>query len=55
MHVLSAVMVGSNHAETYCHLKHHKHNMGAGDIEGHCGHMSFLAGPVFTAPGFPLI
>jgi fatty acid desaturase len=53
MHVLSAVMVGSNHAETYCHLKHHKHNMGAGDIEGHCGHMSFWQ-VLFYGPRFPV-
>lgn len=41
MHVLSAIMLGSNHADAYCHLKHHKHNMDEGDIEGRCGHMSF--------------
>lgn len=37
----SVVMPGSNHADAWCHLKHHKHNMGKNDIEGRCGHMSF--------------
>ncbi|MEP3052987.1 fatty acid desaturase [Ascidiaceihabitans sp.] len=41
MHVLSAIMLGSNHADAFCHLKHHKHNMGEDDVEGRCGHMTF--------------
>lgn len=40
MHVLSAVMLGSNHADAYCHLKHHKHSLGPEDCEGKCAHMS---------------
>lgn len=40
MHVLSALMLGSNHAESWCHLRHHKYAMGPDDHEGKCGHMS---------------
>jgi len=42
MHVLSAVMLGSNHADAYCHLKHHADPMGPGDCEGHCARMPAL-------------
>ncbi|MFA3917223.1 fatty acid desaturase [Ruegeria hyattellae] len=51
MHVLSALMLGSNHAFSHCHLLHHKHAMGPGDCEGKCGHMSLpqvlIYGPLF--------
>lgn len=40
MHVLSALMLGSNHAESWCHMQHHKHAMGPQDHEGKCGHMT---------------
>ncbi len=40
MHVLSALMLGSNHAESWCHLRHHKFAMGPEDHEGKCGHMT---------------
>lgn len=40
MHVLSALMLGSNHAEAWCHLRHHKFAMGPDDHEGKCGHMT---------------
>ena len=40
MHVLSALMLGSNHAESWCHMQHHKHAMGPEDHEGKCGHMT---------------
>ncbi|MEM0949769.1 MAG: fatty acid desaturase [Pseudomonadota bacterium] len=41
MHGLSALMLGSNHAFSHCHMVHHRHAMGPDDHEGHCGHMSF--------------
>ncbi|MFT6023079.1 MAG: fatty acid desaturase [Ascidiaceihabitans sp.] len=41
MTTLSAIMLGSNHADAYCHVRHHKFNMGDGDIEGRCGRMGF--------------
>lgn len=40
MHVLSALMLGSNHAEAWCHMRHHKFAMGPDDHEGRCGHMT---------------
>ncbi len=40
MHVLSALMLGSNHAEAWCHMRHHKFAMGPDDHEGKCGHMT---------------
>ncbi|MEX0286502.1 MAG: fatty acid desaturase [Paracoccaceae bacterium] len=39
MHVLSGLMLGSNHADAFCHLQHHRDPMGPGDHEGHCAHM----------------
>lgn len=41
MTTLSAIMLGSNHADAYCHMRHHKFNMGDGDVEGRCGRMGF--------------
>lgn len=40
MHGLSALMLGSNHADAFCHLRHHKDTMGEADHEGHCAKMS---------------
>lgn len=40
MHALSALMLGSNHAEAWCHMRHHKHAMGPDDHEGKCGRMT---------------
>ncbi len=53
MHVLSAIMLGSNHADAYCHLKHHKHSMGPEDCEGKCTHMSALQVLAY-GPRFPV-
>ena len=39
-HVLSALMLGSNHAESWCHMRHHKFAMGPEDHEGKCGNMT---------------
>lgn len=41
MHVLSVLMLGSNHADAFCHLQHHRDTMGPEDHEGHCGTLSF--------------
>ena len=40
LHVLSGLMLGSNHAVAFAHLNHHRYAMGPEDIEGKCGHMS---------------
>lgn len=40
MHLLSALMLGSNHAEAWCHMRHHRFAMGPDDHEGKCGHMT---------------
>jgi fatty acid desaturase len=51
MHCLSALMIGSNHADAFCHLQHHKDTLGADDHEGHCATMPawkvLLYGPRF--------
>ena len=51
MHGLSLLMIGSNHADAYCHLKHHADTLGEHDKEGHCAKMPiwkvFLYGPRF--------
>ena len=51
MHGLSGLMIGSNHADAFCHLKHHADTMGHDDHEGHCARMSMwqvlLYGPKF--------
>jgi fatty acid desaturase len=50
-HGLSAVMLGSNHAVAYNHLRHHAHLGTARDVEGKCGRMSgwrvLIYGPLF--------
>ncbi len=53
MHALSALMLGSNHAESWCHMRHHKHAMGPEDHEGKCGHMT-LAQVLRYGPRFPV-
>ena len=53
MHVLSAGMLGSNHADAYCHLKHHQFTMGPDDHEGKCGHMR-LWQVLAYGPRFPV-
>jgi fatty acid desaturase len=49
--VLSILMLGSNHAVAYNHLRHHSHCMQPDDIEGACGRMSvwrvFAFGPIY--------
>ena len=52
-HVLSALMLGSNHADAFCHLRHHKFNMSAEDHEGHCAHMG-LWQVLAYGPRFPV-
>lgn len=51
MHGLSALMMGSNHADAFCHLKHHKDTLGVDDHEGHCARLTawqvLLYGPRF--------
>lgn len=51
IHLLSALMLGANSSIAWSHLQHHRHAMGPGDIEGHCGYMSatevLLYGPRF--------
>ncbi|EBA15111.1 hypothetical protein RSK20926_04487 [Roseobacter sp. SK209-2-6] len=51
LHLLSALMMGCNSSVAWSHMQHHRHAMGPGDIEGHCGHMGagevLLYGPLF--------
>ncbi|HEY0085508.1 MAG TPA: fatty acid desaturase [Allosphingosinicella sp.] len=51
IHGLSAVMLGSNTAIAFNHLRHHAHLGRAEDVEGKCGRMNFrqvlLYGPLF--------
>jgi fatty acid desaturase len=51
LHVLSAFMLGSNHAVAFNHMRHHNHLGTAKDVEGKCGRMSGLRvlayGPLF--------
>ncbi len=53
MHVLSAVMLGSNNADAFCHLQHHRDALGPDDHEGHCAHMS-LGQVLLYGPRFPV-
>jgi fatty acid desaturase len=53
MHGLSALMVGSTHADAFCHLRHHKDTLGADDHEGHCARMSFWQVLAY-GPRFPV-
>jgi len=51
MHLLSGLMLGSNNAVAFNHLRHHAHNGTPLDLEGKAGRMSgwrvLLYGPVF--------
>lgn len=51
LHVLSMLMLGSNHAVAHGHMIHHRHVMGPEDFEGKCGHMSALQ-VLFYGPRF---
>lgn len=53
MHGLSALMLGSNHADAFCHLQHHKDTMGREDHEGAAARMSFWRVLAF-GPWFPV-
>lgn len=53
LHVLSFLMLGSNHAVAHGHMLHHRHAMGPEDFEGRCGHMS-LAEVLIYGPRFPV-
>lgn len=53
MHGLSALMLGSNHADAFCHLKHHADTLGADDHEGHCSSMRFWE-VIAYGPRFPV-
>ncbi len=53
MHVLSAIMLGSNNADAFCHLKHHKHSGGPEDHEGKCSHMRWYQVLAY-GPRFPV-
>lgn len=53
MHGLSALMLGSNHADAFCHLRHHKDPLGPQDHEGHCARMT-LGQVLLYGPRFPV-
>lgn len=53
VHALSLVMLGSNSAIGFNHLRHHAHLGQAGDVEGKCGRMSFMRVLAY-GPFFPL-
>ncbi len=53
MHGLSAIMLGSNNADAFCHLQHHKHAGGPGDHEGKCSHMPWYKVLAY-GPRFPI-
>ena len=53
LHGLSLVMLGSNHAVAFNHLRHHRHVGRPEDVEGKCGRMSFRQ-VLLYAPLFPL-
>jgi fatty acid desaturase len=50
--IMSLIMLGSLHAVRYNHLRHHRLNLGEGDVEGRSAEMpwwrALLYGPVFT-------
>ncbi|MEP4036912.1 fatty acid desaturase [Pseudophaeobacter sp.] len=52
LHLLSALMMGCNCSIAWSHMQHHRHAMGPGDIEGHCGDMS-AAEVLLYGPRFP--
>lgn len=53
MHALSAVMLGSNNAVAFNHLRHHRHLGTPEDTEGACGRMTFWQ-VLREGPRFPL-
>lgn len=53
MHGLSAIMLGSNHADAWCHLRHHSDVMGPDDREGHCSRMRWYQVLAY-GPRFPV-
>ena len=53
MHALSAVMLGSNNAVAFNHLRHHRHLGTAEDTEGACGRLTFWQ-VLREGPRFPL-
>lgn len=53
MHGLSAIMLGSNHADAWCHLRHHADVMGPDDHEGHCSRMRWYQVLAY-GPRFPV-
>ena len=53
LHGLSAIMCGCNTSVAWSHMQHHRHAMGPGDVEGHCGHMGALQ-VLLYGPRFPL-
>lgn len=54
LHVLSALMLGSNSAVAFNHLRHHRHIGTAEDIEGRCGTMPLFRVLLF-GPAFPIL
>ena len=53
LHALSAVMLGSNNAVAFNHLRHHRHLGTPDDMEGACGRMTFWQ-VLREGPAFPL-
>ena len=53
LHGLSGLMLGSNSAVAFNHLRHHRHLGTAEDIEGACGRMTFWQ-VLRDGPRFPL-
>ena len=53
LHGLSALMLGSNNAVAFNHLRHHRHLGTPEDVEGACGRMTFWQ-VLREGPRFPL-
>lgn len=53
LHVLSMLMLGSNNAVAFNHLRHHSHLGTERDLEGGCGRMPFWR-VLFYGPVFPV-
>ncbi len=52
--IMSLVMLGSMHAVQYNHLRHHKLNLGEGDVEGRSAEMPAWQALLF-GPAFPIL
>lgn len=52
--IMSLVMLGSMHAVQYNHLRHHKLNLGEGDVEGRSAEMPAWRALLF-GPAFPIL